>query len=232
MCIHWTCKYTLCGCIWDMDPSKCQDKRLCWGPRMITLESHTATCGDCWVRGDKRVYEQETCEEAGGDREASKRATLDCESEADTSDNSSDDEDYFSADVPLSPSSYSRPATPQLYYEQHSALCPVSEDNDFDLTRTCDPVDLASMGRDYRARRYKTTRSEYSSDGTDSFVSCEEYLDEESTEEENFVSENEEDDFYYSIVGPPGRRKGVIKSLEDRSLRLYGSVQEYYPTAE
>ncbi|KAJ5502967.1 hypothetical protein N7463_005841 [Penicillium fimorum] len=199
---------------------------------MITLESHTATCGDCWARGDKRVYEQQTCEEAGGDGEASKRVKLDCESDADRSDNSSDDEDYFSADESLSPSPYSRPATPQLYYEQHFELRSVSEDNDFDLTRICDTVDLASIGRDYRARRHKTTRSEYSSDGTDSFVSCEEYLDEESLDEENFVSGNEEDDVYYSIVGPSGRPKGVIKSLEDRSLRSYGSVQEYCPTAE
>ncbi|KAJ5365164.1 hypothetical protein N7517_008050 [Penicillium concentricum] len=232
MCIYWTCKYTLCGCIWDMDPSKCRDKRLCWGRRMITLESHTATCGDCWARGDKRVYEQQACDEGDGHGEVSKGAILDCESDADGSANTSDDEDYFSADEFLAPSPYSRPATPPLYYEQHSAMYPVSEDNDFDLTRACDPVDLASMGRDYRARRHRAAPSEYSSDGTDYFVSCEEYPDEESPDEEKFNGENDEDDLYNSIVVPPGRPKGLIKSLEDRSLRLYGSVQEYYPTAE
>ncbi|CAI7597404.1 unnamed protein product [Penicillium palitans] len=164
--------------------------------------------------------------------EASKTVTLDCESDADASDNSSnDDEDYFSAEEFLSPSPYPRPATPQLYYEVHSELCPVSEDNEFDLTRACDPVDLALMGRDYRARRHKTTSSQYSSGDSDSFVSCEEYLDEETLDEEDFDSGNEEDDVYYRIVGPTVRPKGLIKSLEDRSLRLYGPVQEYYPRA-
>lgn len=233
MCIYWTCKYTLCGCIWDMDPSKCPDTRQCWGPRMITLESHTATCADCWARGDKRVYEPQTYDEADRDGEAFKTATFDCESDAERSDNSSDDdEDYFSAEEFLSPSPYLRPATPQLYYEVHSEMCPVSEDNEFDLTRTCDPVDPASMRRDYRARCHRTSSSQYSSDGTDSFVSCEEYLDEETPDEEDFDSGNEEDDVYYSIVGPTVTPKGLIKSLEDRSLRLYGSVQEYYPTEE
>ncbi|KAJ5207316.1 hypothetical protein N7491_002051 [Penicillium cf. griseofulvum] len=136
-------------------------------------------------------------------------ATLDCESNADGSDNSSDDEeDYFSAEEFLSPSPYLRPTTPQLYYEQHPAWWPVCEDNNFDLTRTCDPVDPVSMGRDYRARHQKTTPSQYSSDDTDHFVSCKEYLDE--------GTPDEEDDLYYSIVGPPDRPKGLAKSLEDR----------------
>ncbi|KAJ5170786.1 uncharacterized protein N7500_003569 [Penicillium coprophilum] len=216
----------MCGCIWDRNPSKCRDKQLCWGPRMVALESHTATCGDCWTRGDKRVYERQEYHESDKDREDSKKAISDCESQSNGSDNISDDEDYFSADEFLSLSPYSRPATPQLYYEQNSTICPVSEDNDFDLTRTCDPVDLASMGRDYRARRHKTTSSECPLDGTYSFVSCEEYGDEEPPDEENTGAEDKEDDLYYSIVGLPSRPKGPIKSLEDRSLRLYGSVQE------
>lgn len=142
-------------------------------------------------------------------------ATSNCESDADGSDNSSDDDEaYFSAEESLSPSPYSRPATPQLYYEVHSELCPVSEDNDFDLTRACDPVDLASMGRDYRARRHKTTPSQYLSDGEDSFVSCEEYPHEETTDKEDFGS-GKEDDIYHSIMGPPVRPKGLVKSLQD-----------------
>ncbi|KGO73820.1 hypothetical protein PITC_035360 [Penicillium italicum] len=199
---------------------------------MITLESHTSTCADCWARGDKRVYEPLTCDNADSDGEASKTATSNYESDTDGSDISSDDDEYFPAEELLSPSPYSRPATPQLYYEVHSEFCPVSEDNEFDLTRACDPVDLASMGRDYRARRHKTISFEDFLDGTDSFVSCEEYLDEdeEIPDEESFGSGNEEDDVYYSIMGPPIRPKGLIKSLEDRSLLLYGSVQEYYPT--
>jgi hypothetical protein len=161
---------------------------------MITVESHTATCGDCWARGNQRVYEQQPCNDA--DREGeSEMATLDCESDAYGSDNSSEDEeDYFSAEEFLSPSPYLRPATPQLYYEQHPAWWPVSDDNNFDLTRTCDPVDPVSMRRDYRARRQRTTPSQYSSDGKDSFVSCEGYLDEETTDEENSVLPNKEDD--------------------------------------
>ena len=216
-----------------MDPSKCQDKRLCWGPRMITLGSHTATCAECWTRGDKRVYEQSTCEEADRDGEAAEMAKLDCELDSTENDNiSDDDDDYFSAEESLSPSPCSRPATPQLYNEVHPPWCPVSEDNDFHLTRACDPVDLASVGRDYRARRHKTTTLEYLSDGADSFVSCEEYVDEEIPDEESFNSGNEEDDLYYSTVGPLGRPKGLIKSMEDRSLLFYGSAQEYYPAEE
>ncbi|KGO39651.1 hypothetical protein PEX2_046760 [Penicillium expansum] len=234
MCIYWTCKYTLCGCIWDMDPSKCPNKRFCWGPRMITLESNTATCADCWARGDKRVYERQTSDKADKDAEASKTTTSNCESDADGSDNSSDDDEYFLAEEFLSPYPCSRPATPQLYFEVHSELCPVSEDNEFDLTRACHPIDPASMGRDYRARRHKTIPFEDLSDDTDSFVSCEEYLDEDEdpTDEESFTSGNEEDDVYYSMVGPPLRPKGLIKSLEDQSLLLYGSAQKYYPTEE
>jgi hypothetical protein len=183
---------------------------------MITLESHTATCADCWARGDKRVYGQPTCDKADRDGEAPDMATLDCELNAAESDNiSDDDEDYFSAEESLSPSTYSRPATPQLYYEVHPPWCPVSEDNDFDLTRACDPVDIASVGRDYRARRHKMTTLEDLSDGADSFVSYEEYVDEDTPDEEGFSSGNEEDDLYYSIVGTPGRPKGLIKSLED-----------------
>ena len=207
-----------------MDLSKCRDKRLCWGPRMITLESHSATCADCWARGNKRIYEPQTCDKADKEGEATGTAKSDCESGVDGSKKGSgDDRDYFPAEEFLSPSPYSRPGTPQLYYELHSACCPVSEDNDFDLTRTCDPVDLASMRRDYRARRPKKL-----SDGTDSFVFCEEYVDEETPDKEDFSSGNEEDDLYYSITGPPFRPK----SLEDRSLLFHGSVQEYYATGQ
>ncbi|KXG54612.1 uncharacterized protein PGRI_077560 [Penicillium griseofulvum] len=122
-------------------------------------------------------------------------ATLDCGTDADGSDNGSDEkEGYFSAEEFLSPSPYLRPATPQLYYEQHPAWWPVSDDNNFDLTRTCDPVDPVSMRRDYRARRPKTTPSQYSSDDTDSFVSCEEYLDEENPDDKDYCSRNGEYD--------------------------------------
>ncbi|KAJ5258231.1 hypothetical protein N7524_009787 [Penicillium chrysogenum] len=142
-------------------------------------------------------------------------ATLDFEPNAAESDNiSDDDEEYFSAEESLSPSPCSRPA-PRNY-----------------TMRACDPVDLMSVGRDYRARRHKTTTLEYLSDSEDSFVSCEEYVDEETPDEESFSSGNEEEDLYYSIIGPPGRPKGLIKSLEDRSLLFYGSAQEYYPTGE
>lgn len=160
---------------------------------MITLESHTATCADCWARGDKRVYELQTCDKADRAGESAKIPTPNCESDADRSDNTSDDEDeYFQAEEFLSPSSNSRPTTPQLYYELHSEPCPVSEENEFDLTKACDPVDLASMGRNYRARRHKTTSKDLS-DGIDSFVSCEEHL-EETFDREDSSSGNEEDD--------------------------------------
>ncbi|KAJ5791264.1 uncharacterized protein N7518_008275 [Penicillium psychrosexuale] len=154
-------------------------------------------------------------------------AKSDCESDVDGSENCpGDDRSYFLAEEFLSSSPYSRPVTPQLYYELHSAFCPVSEDNNFDLTRTCDLVDLALMRRDDRARHPKKALFRYLSDGTDSFVSCEEYLDEET---EDFSSGNEEGDL---LRAPPSRPKGLINSLEDRSLLFYDSVQEYYPTGQ
>ncbi|KAJ5788230.1 hypothetical protein N7457_003220 [Penicillium paradoxum] len=187
---------------------------------MITLESHTATCEDCWARGDRRISEEWV------------NVDPDCESDTDRNAISSDDEDgYLKAEVFLC----SRPSTPQLYYEIHSALCPVIEDNDFDLTRACDPVQLGSMGRDYRARRNKMTSSEClsdgESDGADSFASCEEYINEETPEEEQLDrGDTENNDVYQSMVGPHVRPKSPIKSLEDQSLLFYDLAQEYYPT--
>lgn len=203
MCIFWTCKYTLCGCIWDMDPSRCLDKRLCWGPRMITLESVSATCGDCWVRGDKRVSKGSDNADQGGS--AANSTIPACVREKDGSEKGSyEGEEYFQAEEYISPLPSSRPPTPQLYYEIRSALCPVEEDNDFDLTRACDPVDVASIGRDYRARCHTKLAFGYlsddESDDTGSFVSCEEYLGGEARREELDIESDQGDGSLRCIV--------------------------------
>lgn len=193
---------------------------------MIILESHTATCKDCWARGDKRVSEE------WDNIEQSERAQItlaeECESNTDRGCLISDDEGgYPQAEDFLC----SRPSTPQLYYEIHSSLCPVAEDNNFELTRVCDPVHPASMGRDYRARRCENTSSQYYSDSewdeVDSFVSCEEYFEEGTSEETPDSGNDDGDNFYHIIVGDYVGPESPTQNLEDQSLLLYGRVQKY-----
>jgi hypothetical protein len=149
---------------------------------MITLESHAATCAECWARGDKRLREEKTCDNTDY-RENYNREESSCASKTNTdqSDVSSTVEENYveAAEFPLS--NCSRPATPFLYAEIYSELCPIAEDNNFDLSRVCDPVSLASMWRNCRARRQvaqKIALCEEESD-TESFVSCKEYLEEQ-----------------------------------------------------
>lgn len=149
---------------------------------MITLESNTATCVECWARGDKRASESHPCgiftiEEAESNDIPGSLFDTDTKSYS----SFEVDEVYFdAAESQLGISS--RPTTPTLYAEIHSALCPVSVDNDFDLSRVCDSVKLADMRIDYRARRslarsIKRALWEEDSD-VYSFVSCLEHMDE------------------------------------------------------
>ncbi|KAJ6110182.1 hypothetical protein N7486_002417 [Penicillium sp. IBT 16267x] len=57
MCITWTRKYTLCGCIWVEEDILCAVDQICLGRRMVILYSHLQTCKECWKSGDKRVNE-------------------------------------------------------------------------------------------------------------------------------------------------------------------------------
>jgi hypothetical protein len=200
---------------------------------MVYLESHTATCRDCWARGDNRITEEKRFDstDENGDS-SSNMPTIDCEDEP-----LPDDEgEYFATKECTMSSPPSRPVTPQLYYEIHPASCPVAEDNDFELTRTCEPVDLGSIWRDYRARRGKSTSLQCllggEPDDATSFVSCEEYIDDGTPDEVEVMSGDEADGLYYSMVAPHATPKSPINILEDQSLRFYGSRQEYYPSEE
>lgn len=149
---------------------------------MITLESNTATCAECWARSDKRASEGQTYDIFNTEEAESNDITTGL-LDTDTKSHSSFEVDEVYFDVAESlPAISSRPSTPILYAEINSALCPVSEDNDFDLSRVCDSVKLADMGIDYRARRslaQTTKRALWEVDSDiNSFVSCLEHMDE------------------------------------------------------
>lgn len=57
MCLVWTVKYNICGCICEKESIYCTPYQFCWGPRVIIFHSNLQTCEDCWQRGDKRVNE-------------------------------------------------------------------------------------------------------------------------------------------------------------------------------
>jgi hypothetical protein len=158
---------------------------------MVTLESHTATCAECWARGDKRVSEEETCDNA--DKEDPYCAG---DINTDCSDDSCEiDETYFEAEEFPLPNP-SRPTTPYLYADILSELCPIEDDNEFDLSRVCDPVNLASFGKDYRARRQGTQGIVSWEDDSDtqSFVSCQEFLEDGAADEDNFYEKTLEEE--------------------------------------
>jgi hypothetical protein len=151
---------------------------------MITLESHTATCPECWARGDKRSGEHQLPDIYRIDEPLLDRSLFHL-SYIDTDESCSDseaDEVYFEA-AEFLPAASSRPSTPPLFAAIYPEVCPVSENKGFDLSRVCDVVKLTSMGYNYRARRQltrniATSLSEVESD-TESFASCLEYMDEQ-----------------------------------------------------
>jgi hypothetical protein len=150
---------------------------------MVVLETHTATCAECWARGDKRVSEEAAYDNTDGYRQQFNRKGLNRASDTSTDDSDGSfevDANYVEAEEFPLPNS-SRPATPCLYAEINSELCPIADDNEFDLSRVCDPVNLASIWREYRARRQVTQDIVFWEDesDTESFVSCQEYLDDQ-----------------------------------------------------
>lgn len=222
---------------------------------MITLESHTATCAECWARGDKRVGEDQAYVTDYKEwTDLHKPANQPFDISSNLNDNSSEDEDVFVEAAEFLPVISSRPPTPVLY--------DLSENNVFDLSRMCDSATLPSVRWSYRARRHQTrnernTRWEVGSD-TDSFCTCLEYMDEEEQDSddgivyeealgeasngETFIaelpdrspSEGEPDianikekNAYYSILGYHVRDKAPLERLEDESLEFYGFTKEY-----
>lgn len=169
MCIIWTRKYILCGCIWDIKSEICPKNHFCWSPRMIQLQDSLHTCKECWLRGDKRITEGDVIENANrkGQGQENDKSGHEISSNIDANDNragqietnsgNADDESESSS----APSS--RPQTPTLNFEPDSSpdIDSVPEfllaaEYNYDLSRVCDPVNLASIRRNYRARRGRT----------------------------------------------------------------------------
>ncbi|PKX98681.1 uncharacterized protein P174DRAFT_25316 [Aspergillus novofumigatus IBT 16806] len=50
MCIFYTRKYTLCGCIWDDSLSSCKYWGLCRRRRLMIQSEHEMMCGECWEK--------------------------------------------------------------------------------------------------------------------------------------------------------------------------------------
>lgn len=53
MCLVWTVKYKLCGCICERESIYCSNYQYCWGARVVIFHSNLQTCKDCWSKGDK-----------------------------------------------------------------------------------------------------------------------------------------------------------------------------------
>lgn len=135
MCIFWTRKYTLCGCIWDTECFICPKDLYCWGRRIIQLQDTLHTCKECWRRGDKRIYPEHT------------------------SSSSSSSQELLIPPRPLTPPFNFNldpdPATSDVELHPAPAFLLSSQYN-CDLSRVCDAVDMRAMKRDYRARRRRT----------------------------------------------------------------------------
>lgn len=57
MCLVWTVKYNICGCICERESIYCSEYQYCWGARVVIFQANLQTCKDCWSKGDKRVNE-------------------------------------------------------------------------------------------------------------------------------------------------------------------------------
>jgi hypothetical protein len=112
-----------------------------------------APCADCWKRGDRRLANEERHR---ADRREQKRINAkDGKLHFRTRGKNEQDKGEELA-LPISPKPL---ATPHLNKDLdrdrvHRWL--LSEENNFDCSRVCDPVKLGSMGKDYRAARVST----------------------------------------------------------------------------
>ncbi|CAG8208926.1 unnamed protein product [Penicillium salamii] len=221
MCLFWTIKYTLCGCISDRATLACIDKLHCFGPRMIMVESHTATYAECWARGDKRFNEDQTSNTDNIDwKEVDLLGYRIPKSKTDWGDSDSEDEDIF-----------------------FDALEFQLQDNYFDLDRVCDPVKLTPIRWDSRAR-IQQKRNALNTEGelefdTDSVVSYTNHVNEQgksfdigtsyegSACEEALKEPDQDRDSQFSILGSRTRSQTPLEHLEDEALEFYGIGKEY-----
>ncbi|CAG8134793.1 unnamed protein product [Penicillium salamii] len=243
MCLFWTMRYTLCGCISDRATLACIDKSHCFGPRMIMVESHTATCAECWTRGDKRVNRDHKSNTDNLEwKEFDFLGYRIPKSKTNWGDSDSEDGDIFFDALEFQPT-FSRPSTPIIHAKINPSSCPVSEDNYFDLDRVCDPVKLTSVRWDSRARLQRKRNALSTERGlefdTDSIASFTNHVNEQdknleigTTYEDSACVEafNEPDQVrnsHFGIIGSHSRSKTAMEHLEDESLEFYGIRKEY-----
>jgi hypothetical protein len=110
-----------------------------------------APYADCWKRGDKRLAKER--ERHRADRREQKRITSK-DGKLHYKDRTRGKKEQDKGEEPVLPISPKRPATPHLNMDLvpdwvHRWL--LSEENNFDCSRVCDPVKLESIGKDYRA---------------------------------------------------------------------------------
>lgn len=161
MCVIWTQKYHLCGCIWTIQDLYCTETEPCWGARMLIINCHLQTCKECWRSGDKRVNQEVANLLAEHNEKKVQRRRREQEQELeqrdlfqyedDHSEASNTDEEDFEALHP------SRPTTPELDLDpEQMPRWLFGTEVMGDASRACEPVKLEKIWRDYRARRGKT----------------------------------------------------------------------------
>ncbi|KAJ5628784.1 hypothetical protein N7490_011012 [Penicillium lividum] len=220
MCITWTRKYTLCGCILVEEDILCEEDQICFGRRMVIIYSHLQTCKECWKSGDKRVNEtvakafisaetekqqeskghsyqdnevhdetpscnserenthdltssvigesRETSKEESSHKKEAPEISMKCTCKTvpihssqfyngDEEGQVPDMEDCTEDEIRLT--NPSRPQTPIIDYDLDPDNLPwylLHYEYYCDTSRTCDPVKLSSMWRDYRTTREKS----------------------------------------------------------------------------
>ncbi|KAJ5151160.1 uncharacterized protein N7482_010412 [Penicillium canariense] len=168
MCVIWTQKYHICGCIWTVRDLYCRPDELCWGARMVIIHSHLQTCKECWKSGDKRVNddivkflaqhaetERRRIEQL--DELIAKEESEDVEAEQVYQDKNDRNPDLDAGEEDFAANHPSRPITPDLNLDpEQMPRWLFAAESLGDATRSCDPVKPGSIWKDYRARRGKT----------------------------------------------------------------------------
>jgi hypothetical protein len=157
MCLIWTQKYHLCGCIWNTQDLYCNpETESCWGARILIINCHLQTCKECWRSGDKRINPELANLLAQQDIERH-RIQQDLEDqnafqyEDDQIEYANTEEEEFEVLHP------SRPTTPELDLNpEQMPRWLFGTEVMGDASRACEPVKLEKIWRDYRARRGKT----------------------------------------------------------------------------
>lgn len=157
MCLIWTQKYLLCGCIWNIRDLYCKPTEICWGARMVVINCHLQTCKECWRSGDKRI-DQEVANLMSQQKEAEQRRKKSLPEEEEESFHCEVDSNYDSnAEEDFEALHPSRPTTPELDLDpQKLPQWLFGAEVMGDATRACEPVKLEKIWKNYRARREKT----------------------------------------------------------------------------